>query len=614
MTSKELNEMKVQLQELLNRGFIRPSLSPLEAPVVFIKKKDGIIKMCMDYRQLNKLMINNKYQLPGINDFFDQFRGAFVFSKIDLRSRYNQLKVKEFDVHKIAFRTRYGHYEFFVMPFSLTNTSATFIDLMNRVFQSYLDQFIMVFIDDILVYSKTEVDHDEHLRVVLYILCEKKLYAKLNKWGLDTFLRHVVSVKGICVDPKKIEAILKWKQPRNVFEIWSFLDLTGYYRRFMDEFSLIAAPLTKILCKNAPFLWTDNQCIIYTDYKSLKYLITQIEFNLKQHRRLELLKDYDCVIEYYPSKANVMANAFSWRFMSDLRAMFARLSLFEDGGLLAELQIGEGKTSDFGFNNEGVLCFRSCVCVPNGTELRQSILRKAHSSHYAMYLSGNKIRLRLSTNFLQVCFNPLRFHYGNRNIGLPLTPTKKDSVWVIVDRLTKSAHFFRFGSIILCRILGKTLILRSIYRLKDNSRGWEEFLPLAKFACSKSFHSSIQMAPYVALYGRKCHTLLCWTDLDGRRVIGPGMVTEIEDNKSYADLKGRDIEFAMGDQYLRGRRSSDLVIRASLALEIEVRPDLTFEEDLVQILDRENHGTEEATWEQKDSTRQQYPHLIELGP
>ena len=154
MAPVEIKELKFQLQELLEKGFIRPSVSPWGAHVLFVKKKDGTLRLCIDYRQLNKLTVKNKYLLPKINDLFDQLKGASIFSKIDLRSRYHQLRIKDMDVHKTAFRTRYGHYEFLVMSFILTNAPTAFIDLMNRVFRPYVDQFIVVFIDDILVYSK----------------------------------------------------------------------------------------------------------------------------------------------------------------------------------------------------------------------------------------------------------------------------------------------------------------------------------------------------------------------------------------------------------------------------------------------------------------------------
>ena len=167
MAPAELRELKAQLEELLSKGFIRPSISSWGAPVLFVKKKDGSLRLCIDYKRLNRVTICNQYPLPRIDELFDQLQGSQVYSKIELRSGYHQLRVQEGDVPKTAFRTRYGHYEFLVMPFGLTNAPATFMDLMNRVFQSYLDRFIIVFIDDILVYSGSSEEHLEHLRIVL---------------------------------------------------------------------------------------------------------------------------------------------------------------------------------------------------------------------------------------------------------------------------------------------------------------------------------------------------------------------------------------------------------------------------------------------------------------
>ncbi|KAL0551561.1 hypothetical protein IC582_010650 [Cucumis melo] len=174
MAPAELKELKVQLHELVDKGFIRPSVSPFGAVVLFVKKKDGSMRLCIDYRELNKVTIKNRYPLPKINDLFDQLQGATVFSKIDLRSGYHQLRIKDGDVPKIAFRSRYGHYEFIVMSFGLTNAPAVFMDLMNKVFREFLDTFVIVFIDDILIYSKTEAEHEEHLRMVLQTLRDNK--------------------------------------------------------------------------------------------------------------------------------------------------------------------------------------------------------------------------------------------------------------------------------------------------------------------------------------------------------------------------------------------------------------------------------------------------------
>ena len=262
MAPTELKELKTQLQELLDKGFIRPSVSRWGVPVLFVKKKDGTLRMCIDYRQINKVTVKNKYPLPRIEYLFDQLRGASVFSKIDLRSGYYQLRVKEVNVPKTTFRTRYGHYEFLVMPFGLTNAPAAFMDLMNRVFCPYLDQFVVVFIDDILVYSKDAHEHEHHLRIVLQTLRENQLFAKLSKcdfWLKEvSFLGHIVSAEGIRVDPVKIEAIVNWKPPRNVTEVRSFLGLAGYYRRFVQGFSVIASSLTRLLRKGVKFEWDDK--------------------------------------------------------------------------------------------------------------------------------------------------------------------------------------------------------------------------------------------------------------------------------------------------------------------------------------------------------------------
>ena len=256
-----LKELKAQLEELLSKGFIRPSISPWGAPVLFVNKKDGSLRLCIDYRQLNRATIRNQYPLPRIDELFDQLQGSRVYSKIDLRSGYHQLKVRENDVSKTAFRMRYGHYEFLVMPLGLTNSLAAFMDLMNMVFSPYLDKFVIVFIDDILVYSGGPEEHAEHLRTVLQILRERQLYAKFSKcqFWLDKvdFLGHVISAEGISVDPQKIEAIVNWKPPKNVPEVRSFLGLAGYYRKFVEGFSKIAAPLTKLTRKDIKYDWVD---------------------------------------------------------------------------------------------------------------------------------------------------------------------------------------------------------------------------------------------------------------------------------------------------------------------------------------------------------------------
>ncbi|GJX90239.1 putative reverse transcriptase domain-containing protein [Tanacetum coccineum] len=263
LAPSEMKELSEQLKELSDKGFIRPSSSPWGAPVLFVKKKDGSFRMCIDYRELNKLTVKNRYPLPRIDDLFDQLQGSSIYSKIDLRSGYHQLRVREEDISKTAFRTRYGHYEFQVMPFGLTNAPAVFMDLMNRVCKPYLDKFVIVFIDDILIYSKNKQEHEEHLKIILELLKKEELYAKFSKcefWIPKVqFLGHVIDSKGIHVDPAKIESVKDWTSPKTPTEIRQFLGLAGYYRRFIEGFSKIAKPMTKLTQKKVKFEWGDKQ-------------------------------------------------------------------------------------------------------------------------------------------------------------------------------------------------------------------------------------------------------------------------------------------------------------------------------------------------------------------
>ncbi|GJY52947.1 putative reverse transcriptase domain-containing protein [Tanacetum coccineum] len=349
-----------------------PSLPPTRqgAPVLFVKKKDGSFRMCIDYRELNKLTVKNRYPLPRIDDLFDQLQGSSVYSKIDLRSGYHQLRVREEDIPKTAFRTRYGHYEFQVMPFGLTNAPAVFMDLMNRVCKPYLDKFVIVFIDDILIYSRNKKEHEEHLKAILELLKKEELYAKFSKcefWIPKVqFLGHVIDSQGIHVDPAKIESIKDWASPKTPTEIRQFLGLVGYYRRFIEGFLKIAKSMTKLTQKGVKFDWGDKEeaafqlikqklCsapilalpegskdfVVYCDasHKGLGVVLMQREkviayasrqlkiheknytthdlelgskeLNMRQRCWLELLSDYDCEIRYHHGKANVVADALS---------------------------------------------------------------------------------------------------------------------------------------------------------------------------------------------------------------------------------------------------------------------------------------------------------------
>ncbi|KAA0047194.1 DNA/RNA polymerases superfamily protein [Cucumis melo var. makuwa] len=442
MAPAELKELKVQLQELLDKGFIRPSVSPWGAPVLFVKKKDGSMRLCIDYRELNKVTVKNRYPLPRIDDLFDQLQGATVFSKIDLRSGYHQLRIKDGDVPKTAFRSRYGHYEFIVMSFGLTNAPAVFMDLMNRVFREFLDTFVIVFIDDILIYSKAEAEHEEHLRMVLQTLRDNKLYAKFFKckfWLKQvSFLGHVVSNAGVSVDPAKIEAVTGWTRPSTVSEVRSFLGLAGYYRRFVENFSRIATPLTQLTRKGAPFVWSkacedsfqnlkqklvtapvltvpygSGSFVIYSDAskkglgcvlmqqgKVVAYASRQLkshEQNYPTHdlelaavrRWLELVKDYDCEILYHPGKANVVADALSRKPTLRQRIIDAQSN---DPYLVEKRGLAEaGQVVEFSLSSDGGLLFERRLCVPSDSAVKTELLSEAHSSPFSMHPGSTKM-------------------------------------------------------------------------------------------------------------------------------------------------------------------------------------------------------------------------------
>jgi hypothetical protein len=263
LSPAELDELKKQLAELTAHGFIQPSKSPYGAPVLFVKKKGGELRMCIDYRALNKITIKNRYPLPRVDELLDRLHGAKYFSKIDLRSGYHQVRIHPDDVEKTAFRTRYGHFEFLVLPFGLTNAPATFMHLMQQIFRPYLDSFVIVFLDDILIYSRTLEEHQQHVRLVLDQLRQHKLYAKQSKCEFFQssigFLGHVVSGDGISMEPGKVKAITEWPPLQSVHDVRSFLGLAGYYRRFVTGFSRIAAPLSELTKNDQKWEWTNVQ-------------------------------------------------------------------------------------------------------------------------------------------------------------------------------------------------------------------------------------------------------------------------------------------------------------------------------------------------------------------
>ncbi|GJS45497.1 putative reverse transcriptase domain-containing protein [Tanacetum coccineum] len=649
LAPSEMKELSEQLQELSDKGFIRPSSSPWGAPVLFVKKKDGSFRMCIDYRELNKLTVKNRYPLPRIDDLFDQLQGSSIYSKIDLRSGYHQLRVREQDIPKTAFRTRYGHYEFQVMPFGLTNAPAVFMDLMNRVCKPYLDKFVIVFIDDILIYSKDEKEHEEHLKAILELLKKEKLYAKFSKcefWIPKVqFLGHVIDSRGIHVDPAKIESIKDWASPKTPTEIRQFLGLAGYYRRFIEGFLKIAKSMTKLTQKGVKFDWGEKEenafqlikqklcsavlmqrekviayasrqlkiheknytthdlelgsvvfalkiwrhylygtkCTVFTDHKSLQHILDQKELNMRQRRWLELLSDYDCDIRYHPGKANVVADALS---QAQIEALKPENLENEDVGGMIRKDIPKEKLEP---RADGTLCLNDRSWLPCYGELRSVIMHESHKSKYSIHPGSEKMyqdmkklywwpnmKAEIAT-YVSKCLTCARVKAEHqRPSGLlvqPAIPEWKwdnimmdfitklpksshgfETIWVIVDRLTKFAHFLPIREIDPLEKLARLYLNRVVARhgipisiICDHDEGftsnvWKSF--------QKALGTNISMstAYHPETDGQSKRTIQTLEDMLRACVIDFSKGWDRQ--KSYTDLKQKPIEFEVGDRVM----------------------------------------------------------------
>ncbi|GKV24657.1 hypothetical protein SLEP1_g34241 [Rubroshorea leprosula] len=665
MAPTKLKELKIQLKELLEKGFIRPGVSPWGAPVLFVKKKDGSMRLCINYRELNKVTVKNRYPLPRIDDLFDQLKGAQVFSKIDLRSGYHQLKIKPDDVPKTAFRTRYGHYEFLVMPFGLTNAPARFMDLMNRVFSQYLDKFVVVFIDDILVYSASHAVHEKHLRIVLETLRSERLFAKFKKceFWLDNvaFLGHVVTKNGISVDPQKIEAVVNWKRPNSVAEIRSFLGLAGYFRQFVGDFSRIAQPMTRLIRKDAKFEWTPEceESFLTLKEKLVTALVLALPIHgegftiysdaskkglgcvLMQKDRViayasRQLKPYE---ENYPTHdlelAAVIFALKIWRhylYGETCEIFTDHKSLKKSSGTASSILATQKELLEDLVKLDVELRMDSTMAYLAALSAQPALIDRIKLAQQKdPFLQRMKEKVRVGEPHMQefrISDDEILW-FGNRLCvprdhalrRLPRTLKGNDSIWVIVDRLTKSAHFlpYRTGTSIeklanmymeevvklhgvpvsivsdrdtrflshfwtsLQQALGTQLNFstafhpqtdgqseRTIQILEDMLRAfvldwkgsWNQHLSMAEFAYNNSYQSSIRMAPFEALYGRRCRSPVCWTEVGERSILGLELVQQSSEivqlikerlpaaqsrQKSYADKRRRDLEFEVGD-------------------------------------------------------------------
>ncbi|GJT69336.1 putative nucleotidyltransferase, ribonuclease H [Tanacetum coccineum] len=659
LAPSEMQELSNQLQELSDQGFIQPSTSPWGAPVLFVKKKDGSFRMCIDYQELNKLTVKNRYPLPRIDDLFDQLQGSSVYSKIDLRSGYHQLRVRDEDIPKTAFRTRYRHYEFQVMPFGLTNAPAVFMDLMNHLCKPYLDKFVIVFIDDILISSRNEEENANHLRMILELLQKEKF-------------------QGLHVDPAKIEAVKNWESPTTPIEVRQFLglklcespilalpegndDFVVYYDASHQVLGAVLMQREKVIAYASRQLKPNEEnctahdlelgavmfalkiwrhypygtkCTVFTNHKSLQHILHQKELNMRQRRWLELLADYDCEIRYHPGKVNVVADALSrkerikpLRIRSLIMTVHPKLpsqilepqiEALKEENIKAENLRGMDKV--FEVRPDGTRCIKNRSWLPLFGNLRDLIMHESHKSKYSIHPGSDKMYQDLKKLYWWPNIKAIIAEYVGKCLTcsrvkaecqkpssllvqpeipmwkweritmdfvtkLPKTSNGHDIIWVIVDRLTKSAHFIptretdsmetltklyikeivsRHGvpiSIISDRdshftsrfwqslqsALGTQLDMSTAYHLETNGqsertiqtledmlqgcvidfeKGWERHLPLVEFSYNNSYHASIKAAPFEALYGRKCRSPVCWGKVGDVQLTGPEIIHE----------------------------------------------------------------------------------------
>ncbi|GJS11793.1 putative reverse transcriptase domain-containing protein [Tanacetum coccineum] len=686
--------------------------------------------MCIDYQELNKLTVKNRYPLPSIDDLFNQLQGSSVYSKIDLRSSYHQLRVREADIPKTTFITRYGHYEFQVMPFGLTNAPAVFMNLMNRVCKPYLEKFAIVFIDDILIYSKSKQEHEEHLKLILELLKKEELNAKFSKcefWIPKVqIIGYVIDSKGIHVDPAKIKSIK---------------DLVKFDWGDKQEASF--QQLKEKLC-SAPILALPEGAknfIVYCD-ASHKGLVAVLMQNEKftthpgsegfehEHHWLELLSDYDYEIRYHPGKANVVADALSRKErIKPLRVRALVMTIgFDLSKQILEAQTEARKPENLSAENVGGMLIKNLresdnprketleprtdgtLCLNNRSwlscygDLRILIMHESHKSIFFVHPGSNKMYQDMKklywwpnmkadiATYVNKCLTYLKvttehkkpsgllvqpeipqWKWDNITMDfvtkLPRTSSGYDTIWVIVDRLTKSAHFLPMrendSMDKLARLYMKEIVTRNgiqsqlfvtmttdgqsertiktlEYMLRacmiDFGNGWERHLPLIEFSYNNSYHTSIKADPFEALYGRKTQAVR-------------------DRQKIYADVRHKPLEFQVGDRVKLKVLAKVGTVAYKLELpqqlsrvystfhvsnqkkcisdepleipldEIHIDDKLHFVEEPVEIMDCEvkrlkqsrilivkvrwnSRRGPEFTWEREDQFRKKYPHLF----
>ncbi|GJX30497.1 putative reverse transcriptase domain-containing protein [Tanacetum coccineum] len=559
----------------------------LGAPVLFVKKKDGSFRMCINYRELNKLTVKNRYPLPRIDDLFDQLQGSRVYSKINLRSGYHQLRVQEEDIPKTAFRTRYGHYEFQIMLFGLTNAPAVFVDLMNRVCKPYLDRFVIVFINDILIYSKSIKEHEGHLKLILKLLKEEDLYAKFSKcefwlskksvkfdWGEKAEAAFQLLKQKLCSAP-----ILALPEGSENFIVYCDALHKGLGAVLMQKEKVIAYPSRQLKVHEKNYTTHDlelgavvfalkmwrhylygTKCVVFTDYKSLQHILDQKECG----------------------KANVVADALSQKERSKplrVRALVITIGLNLPKQILSA-QSKAKKEENFinedlhGMINKLEPHADGTLCLNNRNKMYQDLKK--------LYWWPN-IKAEIAT-YVSKCLTCAK---------LPKTATGQDTIWAIIDRLTKSVYFLpmreddtleKLTRQYLKEVVSKHGVTayhpktdgqseRTIQTLEDMLRacvldfgkGWDRHLPLVEFSYNNSYHMSIKVAPFEALYGRKCRSPICWAKVGDSQLTSPEIIHETTEKivqiksriqaardrqKSYADVRQKPLEFQLGDKVM----------------------------------------------------------------
>ncbi|GJX90609.1 putative reverse transcriptase domain-containing protein [Tanacetum coccineum] len=436
LAPSEMKELSEQLKELSDKGFIRPSSSPWGAPVLFVKKKDDSFRMCIDYRELNNLTVKNRYPLPRIDDLFDQLQGSSVYSKIDLRSGYHQLRVREEDIPKTAFRICYGHYEFQVMAFGLTNAPAVFMDLMNWVCKPYLDKFMIVFIDDILIYSKNKQEHKEHLKLILDLLKKEELYAK-------------------------------------------FPSLVGYYRRFIEGFSKITKPLTKLTQKKVKFVWGDKQ---EAAFQLLKKKLCSAPI-------LALPEGSEDFITYCDASKKGLGVVLMQREKVIAYAS-QQLKIHEKNYMTHDLELGAVVFALKIWRH--YLYGTECTVFTDHKSLQHILNQKELNMRQRRWLD----LLSFALNFWRSLHNALGTSLDMSTAYHPQTDKQSErTIQTLEDMLQDYAIDFEMG--------------------------WVNHLPLVEFSYNNSYHASIKATPFEALYGRKCRSPVCWTEVGEAQILGP---------------------------------------------------------------------------------------------